>query len=157
MAQSPVILTVEDPDQPEPRAFLEASDAYHGALYPAESNHLLDVESLRGPAVTVLVARVDGLALGMGALVDQGEYGEVKRLWVAPEARGMGLGQVLLEALEDRARALGLDEIKLETGISQPEALALYRAHGYGDCPPFGAYVSDPLSLFLGKRLRPGP
>jgi putative acetyltransferase len=160
-----ITCVTEDPAQPDLIAFLEASDAYHGALYPAESNHLLDVESLRGPEVTLLVARVNGVARGMGALVahdgcdalKNGRYGELKRMWVAPEARGLGLGRRLLEGLEDRARALGLGELNLETGIFQPEAIALYRAHGYGDRPPFGDYAPDPLSLFLGKRLRPGP
>ncbi len=157
MVNDPITCATEDPAQPDLIAFLEASDAYHSALYPAESNHLLDVESLRGPEVTVVVARVNGVARGMGALVARSGYGEVKRMWVAPEARGLGLGRRLLDCLEDRARALGLGALNLETGIFQPEAIALYRGQGYGDRPPFGDYAPDPLSLFLGKRLRPEP
>jgi putative acetyltransferase len=157
MADTPVTLTIEDPAKPDLLAFLEASDAYHGALYPAESNHLVDVETLRGPEVTVVVARVDGVARGMGALVAKDGYGELKRMWVDPEARGLGLGRRLLAALEARARALGLPEINLETGISQPEAIGLYRSNGYMDRHPFGDYQPDPLSLFLGKGLPPAP
>jgi putative acetyltransferase len=61
----------------------------------------------------------------------------------------------LLKALEDAARQRNVDRISLETGIRQPEAIGLYRASGYQDCPPFGTYRPDPLSLFMTKRLRP--
>jgi putative acetyltransferase len=61
----------------------------------------------------------------------------------------------LLDALEDAARLRDIDRISLETGIKQPEAIGLYRASGYQDCPPFGSYNDDPLSLFMTKRLQP--
>ena len=61
---------------------------------------------------------------------------------------------ILLEALEDAARRQNIDRISLETGIRQPEAIGLYRASGYQDCPPFGTYTPDPLSLFMTKRLQ---
>ena len=59
-------IAVEDPDQPEVALLLQASDAYMASLYPAESNHMLDIASLRLPHVAFLVARVDGKALGCG-------------------------------------------------------------------------------------------
>jgi putative acetyltransferase len=68
---------------------------------------------------------------------------------------GGGLGRRLLHALEDTARQKHIDRISLETGIRQPEAIGLYRAAGYQDCPPFGSYNDDPLSLFMTKRLQP--
>ena len=58
-------------------------------------------------------------------------------------------------ALEDAARPKHVSRISLETGIRQPEAIGLYRASGYQDCPPFGTYTPDPLSLFMTKRLQP--
>jgi putative acetyltransferase len=61
----------------------------------------------------------------------------------------------LLVALEDAARQKHISRISLETGIKQPEAIGLYRASGYQDCPPFGTYTPDPLSLFMTKRLQP--
>jgi putative acetyltransferase len=76
-------------------------------------------------------------------------------MFVRIEARGVGLGRRLLQALEDAARRQNIDRISLETGIRQPEAIGLYRASGYQDCPPFGTYQHDPLSLFMTKRLQP--
>jgi len=76
-------------------------------------------------------------------------------MFVRAEARGNGVGRRLLEALEDAARQRNVERISLETGIRQPEAIGLYRASGHRDCPPFGTYRTDPLSLFMTKRLRP--
>jgi putative acetyltransferase len=61
----------------------------------------------------------------------------------------------LLKALEEVARHRSILRISLETGIKQPEAIGLYRACGYQDCPPFGDYEGDPLSLFMTKNLSP--
>jgi putative acetyltransferase len=80
-------------------------------------------------------------------------YGEVKRMYVAPAARGQGLGRQMLAAIEARAAGEGLELLRLETGIRQAEALGLYRASGYADCEPFGSYLADPLSVFMEKRL----
>jgi putative acetyltransferase len=126
-----------------------------GALYPAESNHFVDAAALVRPEVIFLVARANGCALGCGAIVDAGDgSGELKRMWVDPSARGRKLGARLLAALEAAARDRGLDIVRLETGIAQPEALGLYRAAGFAERGPFGSYVSDPLSIFMEKRLR---
>ena len=76
---------------------------------------------------------------------------ELKRMFVAPEARGLKIGSQLLEALEAAAKAEGVRVIRLETGVRQPEALALYRRHGYTERGPFGAYQRDPLSTFFEK------
>ena len=135
-------------------ALIRQSDALMQSLYPAESNHLVDVESLAQPHVHVLVARERGRALGCGAFV-LGEAGqaEMKRVFVAPAARGKGVARVLMEALEREAAKLGVTLMQLETGIKQPEAIALYRKFGYAERGPFGSYKSDPLSLFMEKRL----
>jgi putative acetyltransferase len=149
-----VRIAEEDPGTPEARALLDAGAVYAASLYPAESNHLLDVDALRRPNVAFLMSRIDGRAVGCGAVVDHhAEYGEVKRLYVAPEARGKGVGARLLEMLEATARGRGLGLMRLETGTKQPEALALYRRMGYRDIPSFGEYQPDPLSIFMEKRL----
>jgi len=156
-----IVIAPEPPDQPEVIAFLEASDRYHGALYPAESNHLVDVASLAGDDVRFLVMRddgADGRALGCGAVrivrpEREEPYGELKRMWIDPARRGGGLGRRLLASLEEEARTQGLAILRLETGIGQPEALALYRNAGFTERTPFGDYREDPLSLFLEKRL----
>jgi putative acetyltransferase len=144
----------EDPDQPEVAWLLQASDAYMASLYPAESNHMLDVASLRQPQVTFLVARVDGKALGCGAVVDSGEgWAEVKRMFVAPAARGLKLGRRLLDEIEAIAIRRGARALRLEMGGLQPEALGLYRSAGFVEIGPFGAYRPDPLSIFMEKTL----
>lgn len=144
----------ESPDQPEVAALLEASDVYMASLYPAESNHLLDVRALQRPEVAFLVARVDGRALGCGAVVSSGEgWAEVKRMFVSPQARGLKLGRRLLERIEALARERGERCLRLEMGDRQPEALALYRSAGFVQIGPFGHYRPDPLSLFMEKSL----
>jgi len=147
-------IAVEDPDQPEVALLLQASDAYMASLYPAESNHLLDVASLRQPQVTFLVARVDGKALGCGAVVDSGQgWAEVKRMFVSPAARGLKLGRRLLDELEAIAVRRGVRALRLEMGGRQPEALGLYRSAGFVEIGPFGTYAADPLSVFMEKTL----
>ena len=78
---------------------------------------------------------------------------EMKRVFVAPAARGKGVARLLMEALEREAAKLGVTLMQLETGIRQPEAIALYRKFGYAERGPFGSYQPDPLSLFMEKRL----
>lgn len=149
-----MIINTESPDQPEVRAMLEKLDAYCAALYPLESNHLLDIASLLAGDVLFLVARdVEGRAAGCAALVSRAGYGEVKRMYVDEARRGLGTGRKLLEHLAMFAKMSGVGVLKLETGIHQPEAIALYERFGFTRCGPFGDYQSDPLSLFMEKRL----
>jgi putative acetyltransferase len=153
-----MIINTESPDQPEIRAMLARLDAYCASLYPAESNHLMDIDSLLQGDVLFLVARdVDGAARGCAALVNRaalGEaYGEIKRMFVDEAQRGRGTGRQLLEHIGMFAAMCGLRTLKLETGIHQPEALALYERFGFVRCEPFGEYRADPLSVFMEKRL----
>jgi putative acetyltransferase len=149
-----MIITKESPRQPDIIALLEQLDAYFAQLYPAESNHLMDIESLTGSDVTFLTARdANGKLAGCGAFVNRGEYAEIKRMVVDPAARGQGIGGLLMAAIVERARAAGFSSLKLETGISQPEAIGLYRRDGFTDIAPFGDYQPDPLSIFMEKRL----
>lgn len=135
-------------------ALLGQLDAYFAALYPAESNHLMDIASLTGPEGAFLVARdAHGKLAACGAYVARGAYAEVKRIVVDPAFRGQGIGGLLLAKMVARARADGFDSLKLETGISQPEALGLYRRDGFTEIEPFGHYQLDPLSIFMEKRL----
>jgi putative acetyltransferase len=147
-------IAIENPDQADVAALLEASDAYMASLYPAESNHLLDIASLQRPEVRFLVARVEGRAVGCGAVVSSGEgWAEIKRMFVSPAARGLKVGRRLLEEIETIASRSGERLLRLETGADQPEALALYRSAGFVEIGPFGGYRPDPLSLFMEKRL----
>lgn len=148
-----VVIQIEDPDQPDIVALLLAADQWYATLYPAESNHLLDVAMLQQPGIAFFTARQDGILLGCGAVAERGDYAEIKRMYLNRAARGRGVGRRILQTLEDHAVAKGLRCFRLETGIHQPEAIGLYRAAGYRDIAPFGDYRPDPLSLFMEKTL----
>lgn len=142
-----------DPRGAEYVRLLQASDDYAASLYPAESNHMLDVETLLRPQMTFFGVAVDGAVKGCGGFWAHEDCVEIKRVWIDPSARGLGLSRKLMAMLEDEARLLGFGLARLETGISQPEALGLYRALGYVKRPPFGDYKLDPLSVFMEKTL----
>jgi putative acetyltransferase len=148
-------VTFETPDQPDVHALIAELDSYLYSLYPAENVYALDVASLLAPNVVFAVARdaSTGAALGCAAVVLTPEYGEIKRMYVRPAARGQGLARRLISALEDKARSAGCPVCMLETGPTQPEALALYERMGYKYRGAFGDYPEDPLSVFMQKEL----
>jgi putative acetyltransferase len=133
--------------------FLQASDDYAASLYPAESNHMLDVDTLLKPEMHFFGVFVDGAPRGCGGFWVHDGYVEIKRVWIDPLARGKGLSRLLMMQIEREAKLLSFDIARLETGISQPEALGLYRGLGYIECAPFGDYKPDPLSVFMEKTL----
>ena len=149
-----VAITIADPADPSVRVLIDALDAYMIPLYPAESNHLLDIETLRQPPMRFFAASVDGEVLGCGGCWLHGDYAEIKRVYVSPAARGLGLAKTLMDRIEDEARMAGLKLARLETGIHQPEAIGLYRKLGYAERGPFGDYPpGDPNSVFMEKSL----
>lgn len=150
-------IAFEPPRQPEVIALIDELDAYQIPLYPIESHHGIDLDALSRPEVLFAVIRDDsGAAIGCGAIVlsaDDGEYGELKRMYVRPPYRGHGLARQLLAALEQAASAQGCTVFRLETGIRQPAAIGLYASAGYVPRGPFGSYGPDPLSVFMEKRI----
>ncbi|MFI6639339.1 GNAT family N-acetyltransferase [Streptomyces sp. NPDC050504] len=82
---------------------------------------------------------------------------EIKRMYVVPEARGLGLARRILAALEEDARAAGRLRMALETGTAQPEAIALYTSSGYEPCEKFGHYRTYEDSRCYAKPLNPTP
>jgi len=149
-----ITIARESPRQDEVTALIRQADALMQSLYPAESNHLVDIEQLAQPHVHFFVAREHGRALGCGSFVLGADgHAEMKRVFVDPAARGKGIARAIMAALEREAAALGVTRMQLETGIKQPEAIALYRKFGYAERGPFGSYQPDPLSLFMEKRL----
>ena len=148
-------IAFETPDQPDIIALIADLDAYQLTLYPPESVYALDLASLKQPNVLFAVARgADGAALGCGAMVVTPEFAEVKRMYVRPEARGQGLARRMLSLLEQEAARRGSTLYTLETGPSQPEAIALYERLGYQRCGPYGDYRDDPLSVFMRKPVQ---
>ena len=147
-------VSLESPDQPDVITLIAQLDAYQDSLYPPESRHLLDLASLKLPNVIFVVARDEkSRAVGCGAVVVQPEYGELKRTFVHPEARGKGVAKAVLAVLEAKAKLAGCELLALETGPFQPEALGLYARCGYERTGPFGKYWNDPLSVFMQKRI----
>ncbi len=147
-------IQLEAPNQPEVVELIDALDAYQKPLYPPESHHGIDMAALSQPHVVFAVARdASGKAVACGALVLGPEFGELKRMYVMPELRGQGIAKALLGRLETEARSRDCRWLTLETGISQPEALALYARAGFEHCGPFGDYAEDPLSVFMRKAL----
>jgi len=109
------------------------------------------------PDGVFLVTRLDGRAVACGGICRFDETrGELKRMYVVPESRGLGLGRAILVALENEASRLGYVALVLETGDRQPEALGLYRSAGYERIPCYPPYDSRALSLCFEKLLPAG-
>jgi putative acetyltransferase len=145
-------IALEHPDQPDVIQLVEALDAYQKPLYPPECHYGIDIAALSAAHVLFAVARDQrGAAVGCGAIVLESAYGELKRMFVRPEHRGQGVAAKVLAFLENTAVARGCKQFTLETGISQPEALAFYARAGYVERGPFGNYPADPFSVFMEK------
>jgi len=111
-----------------------------------------DAKDMRRPRGTFIVAMSDTLPIGCVGLkgTDHG-YAEIKRLWVAPAARGLRLGRRLMDATEDAARGLSIALLRLDTNSALAEAGQLYRTTGWREIPRFN---DDPYpDLFFEKRL----
>ena len=153
---------------------LVLSDEYMASLYPAESNHLVSSESLRTGDAVFLGAFLSSSPDAAGQMAKTEEplsgsevgdciacvaarfyreagYAEIKRLYVQEAYRGLGLSRTLMSAIKTEILAEGMDCARLEMGVYQPEADALYRSLGYRNVKPFGEYFVDPLSQFLEK------
>lgn len=149
-----VTVSIEPPRQPDVLDLLRQGDEFALSLYPAENYYGLDIDALERPGVDVFVARDAASVVGTAALVPLADsLAELKRMFVSPAARGLGVASSLLRAAEDRARALGAGAVRLETGLPQAAAIALYEKHGYRHIPQFGQYVGDPTSVCMEKVL----
>lgn len=127
-----------DGDSPDFNALAAALDADLISRYPAlAEDPPLPVEHLR----VAVVAYLGEAAVACGALREiEPDIAEIKRMFVVPESRGQGIGRLMLEFLEARARTLGYMILRLGTGTRQPEALSLYESSGFHRIPLFGEY-----------------
>lgn len=151
-----IVITEERPDSPAALPLITELDAYLNTLpYPPESRHAFDVTKLLREGVAFFVTRHDGQAVGCGGLKLFGtDYGEVKRMYVRPTTRGLGLGQAMLDHLARYAQARQVHILRLETGLYQTDAIRLYERYGFQRRPPFGEYREDPMSIYYEKTLR---
>jgi GNAT superfamily N-acetyltransferase len=117
--------------------------------------HDLGVVEFTGPAGgTFLLARIAGRPVGCGGLRrHDARAAELKRMYVVPDQRRSGVARMLLAALEAHAARLGYESIVLETGVRQPEAIALYETSGYRRISNFEPWVDEPLSVCFERRL----
>ena len=147
-------ITRERPDSADAAALVLELEAHLEPQYPAASRHGFSVERLVAEDVDFFVLRSDGTPAACGGLlIVDGDYGEIKRMYVRPDFRGRGFGRQLLDHLAGRARARGVALLRLETGIHQRAAIALYERYGFARIPPFGPYTDDPLSLCYEKQI----
>ena len=142
MRASAVQISVEAPDSADARwcleqYFRELAGRFETGFDPAKSIPA-NADELTPPAGVFVVARLGGRPIGCGALkLKDRMIAEVKRMWVAADARGLGVGRRILEMLETRARDLGVSTLRLETNRTLEEAQALYRSCGYAEVEPF--------------------
>ncbi len=157
LAASAVKIEPEDPASEDAQACI---DAYVKELTRRFKNGFdptrgptADPDDLRPPRGLFLLARLEGAAIGCIALkVIGARIGEIKRMWVSPESRGLSIGRRLLEAAEQNAVSMGLGTLRLDTNGSQTEAIALYERSGY---QKIDAYNDNPYAdLWFEKRLR---
>lgn len=150
-----VTLAIEDPRAPAVRALVDLLDAELASKYPEASNIATpDLARFTPPGGLFVVARDQNIPVACGALVFVSQrQAEVKRMFVHPDHRGRGLSRRVLAELEARARGLGCVSMRLETGLRQPEALALYRSAGYVEIAKYAPFEDDPLSVCFSKAL----
>jgi putative acetyltransferase len=152
------VITLERPDTPDATALIAELEAHLEPLYPRESRHGYAVEKLIAENVAFFLVRDEGTPAGCGGIKLVGtDYGELKRMYVRPQFRGKGFGKLLVDHLAEYARRHAIELLRLETGIHQHAAIALYERMGFDRIPPFGPYTDDPVSRCYEKRLRTNP
>ncbi|MFC5437813.1 GNAT family N-acetyltransferase [Rhodanobacter umsongensis] len=141
---SSVVIEPADPGSADARLciegyFSELQERFEAGFDPTRSISA-DPAELVPPAGLLLLARLDGQPVGCAALKISGRrFGEIKRMWVAPSARGLGIAQRLLDALEKHAADAGLSVLRLDTNRTLGEARALYARNGYVEIAPYNA------------------
>jgi DNA-binding MarR family transcriptional regulator/GNAT superfamily N-acetyltransferase len=142
MRASAVQIRAEPPDSADARRclagyFAELAERFESGFDPARSISASGDE-LTPPAGVFVIARLDGQPIGCGALKGKGDrVGEIKRMWVCSDARGLGIGRRILNNLEELARRFGIATLRLETNRTLIQAQALYRRCGYREVEPF--------------------
>ena len=137
-------------DDPELSALLAAAFAELVTRYGAEGR-----SQVKNGARYFVVLDDQRQAVGCAALqaFETNGDAELKRMYVAPQARGRGLARLLLTTLEQAARTAGHPTLRLSTGYLQPEAIALYESSGYTRTDPWGKYISEPSTYCYAKRI----
>lgn len=142
----------------EARVLLDELDAELDGAHPAECSHALNISEVFQPRIRFFIVRLDGQAMGCGAVARDDGFAELKRMFIRPTFRGRGLVQLLLVRLEGEARAQGFLLLRLETGDRLKAALLAYERAGFARCPAFGEYTTKSphtisQSVFFEKQI----
>ncbi len=140
-------LRLVDPDDPRVQAcwqayFATLAERFETGFDPAVSRHV-DGDEVRSPRGATVLALLQEEPVGIGSVKHHGEWAEVKRVWVSPGARGLGVARRIMSDLEERARAGGAAVVRLDTNRTLTEAIALYAALGYHE---IDAYNDEPYA-----------
>jgi putative acetyltransferase len=151
-----ITIEPEDPRSAEAQALLSAFIEEVRKRYdepPADVGYF-DPQLVSVPRSIFLVVRSDGKAVGCGALVPMEEnVAEIKRMFVLPDERRHGIAKRVLEELERFANEFDYSAIRLETGVKQPESIALYGKDGFYRIPNFPPFVNDATAVCFEKRI----
>jgi putative acetyltransferase len=148
-------IATESPLSDDVRALVTALNEFTFELTPAEYRHHMTVEQMAQPDTTLFVARAEaGAPLGMGALRRHGDgVGEVKRMFVKPEARGRRIGEAILGRIEALARTEGITRLVLETGSNFDAARRVYERGAFVTCDAVLDYPPSAWTTFYTKDL----
>jgi putative acetyltransferase len=151
-----ITVAQEDPRSPDVQRLLSAFGDEVKKRYdsPPADVGIFDPALVAVPRSVFLVARNDGNPVACGALVPMDENCvEVKRMFVAPQQRGLGIATRILDELERFAREFDYDAMRLETGVRQPESIALYGKAGFYRIPNFPPFENDSSAVCFEKRI----
>ena len=154
--RTPIEVTIarEPFDSADAAALRQAQRDELDARYGRDDHEPGEVPTAASVPVFLVARTSDGAAVGCGGLRPlAGGGAEVKRMFVSASVRGTGVAVAILRAIEEEARAMGLDRLVLETGTEQPDAMRFYEREGYSRIPLFGPYVGSELSVCYAREL----
>ncbi len=145
---------------PDAMLLVEAVQDEYVARYGGRDESPIDPRDFEDPRGQFFVGYLDGVPVATGAwrrstvvALGTAATAEVKRMYVVPAVQRRGLARRMLAHLESTAAEAGFEALVLETGIEQPEAIALYLSSGYEPVPGFGHYKDSDLSRTFGRRI----
>lgn len=128
------------------RILVSELDAELSGAYSAEQAHGFSIDRIFQPQMTFFLAYLDGQPVGCGGVWIENDFGEIKRMYVRPAARGSGAAAAIMAKLEETARSRGVPRLTLETGDIRHAAMKFYERSGFRRCGPFGEYARMPTS-----------
>lgn len=153
-AREDIAVSIEDPYSSMALLLVERLSAELGGRYGDDGSGAFSPADVQVPGGAFVVARLCGEPVGCGAIRPLRDgIAEIKRMFVEPSARGLGVARRILQKLETVAKHAGYRSVWLETGLLQPEAIGLYQSAGYKRIASYGQYVDNPLSVCFEKEL----